>query len=250
MPKFAANLTLLFNELPFVERFAAARRAGFAAVEVLFPYDMPAPAILDRLSGNDLTLVLMNGPPPNYTDRPRGFAAIPGGEALFRQDFVRALRVARLLRPQHLHLMAGVAQGPAARAAMIANLTWAATEAPDLSLTIEPINRADMPGYFLNDFAMAAEILDAVGMPNVRLQFDAYHAHRITGDVMATWAQVRTRVAHVQVGGLPDRREPMAGVVDYPAFFAALDADGYRGWVAGEYHPAGRTDEGLEWARV
>jgi len=249
MPRFAANLTRLFTELPLLERFGAARAAGFAGVEVLFPYDLAARDMLDRLAINDLSLVLINCPPPNYTDGPRGFAAVPEGEARFRHDFKRAQRYARALGAQHLHLMAGVAEGEAARATYIDNLRWAAAEAPGQSLTIEPINRGDMPGYFLADYDLALEVLDAVAAPNLRLQFDAYHAQRITGDVPGTWARVASRVAHVQVGGYPGRHEPAGGEIDYPAFFAALDAEGYSGWVSGEYTPAGLTEDGLGWAR-
>ncbi|SMY06186.1 hydroxypyruvate isomerase family protein [Flavimaricola marinus] len=247
MPKFAANLTTMFTEAPLLDRFNAARRAGFDAVEVLFPYEHAARELADRLIGNDLKLVLINGPPPNYTERPRGFAAVPGGSALFQQDLVRAVRYAKALDATHLHLMAGVAEGADARDTMIANLKWAAAEAPGQSLTIEPINPISMPGYFLNDFDLAMDILDAVDAPNVGLQFDAFHAHKITGDVFGTWSNVRHRVVHVQVAGLPDRHEPVKGEVDYPKFFKLLDDDGYEGWVSGEYHPAKRTEDGLKW---
>jgi hydroxypyruvate isomerase len=247
MPRFAANLTWLFTELPFLDRFAAARSAGFSGVEVLFPYDNPAPEILDRLAVNDLRLVLINCPPPNYTDGPRGFAAVPGGEERFRHDFKRALRYARALGARHLHIMAGVAEGDAARATYMDNLRWAAAQAPGQSLTIEPINQGDMPGYFLSDFETALTVIKEVGAPNLHLQFDAYHAQRITGDVMGTWDRVRAHVAHVQVAGFPGRNEPTGGVIDYPAFFARLNAEGYAGWVSGEYKPATRTEDGLAW---
>lgn len=247
MPRFAANLTVMWPELLFVDRFAAAAAAGFTGVEVLFPYDLPAPDIINRLAALNLTLVLINGPPPNYAARPRGFAAIPDKQALFRQDFRRAARAARAMGARHLHLMAGVADGPEALAVMVENLTWAATEAPGQSLTIEPINRHDMPGYFLADYDLALDILSRVKAPNLHLQFDAYHAHRITGDVPGTWAKVGPRVAHVQVAGHPGRHEPQDGEIDYPAFFARLDADGYTGWVSGEYTPKGKTEDGLAW---
>lgn len=249
MPKFAANLSTLFTEAPLLDRFSAARRAGFDGVEVLFPYDHAAREIEDRLIGNDLTLVLMNAPPPNYTDRPRGFAAVPGGSALFRQDFARAARYARALRARHLHVMAGVAEGTEALGTYIDNLRWAVAEAPGLGLTIEPVHGPDMPGYFLCDVETAIEVIEAVGAPNLGLQFDAYHIHKLTGDVPGTWARVAARVAHVQVGGVPDRHEPVKGAVDFPAFFRLLDDSGYDGWVGGEYHPARRTEDGLAWAR-
>lgn len=247
MPHYAANLTMMFTELPLLERFSAAKSAGFDAVEVLFPYDTSAAELLNRIVGNALTLVLINCPPPNYTDGPRGFAAIPGGQARFQHDFKRSLRYARALGAKHLHLMAGVAAGPEAKATYIENLTWAATFAPQQSLTIEPINPVDMPGYFLNDFDLAAEVLDTVAAPNLQLQFDAYHAQQITGDVIGTWGRMARRVVHVQVAGSPGRHEPSAGDIDYKGFFARLDADAYKGWVSGEYNPKRRTDEGLGW---
>jgi hydroxypyruvate isomerase len=244
MPRFCANLSLLFTELPFLERFGAAKAAGLEAVEVLFPYDDPVADILDRLDRTGLPLALINCPPPNYTGGSRGFAAVPGAEDRFRTDFRRAARYAATLGAQHLHVMAAVAEGAQARATFAANLAWAAQAAPKLSLTIEPINRGDMPGYFLADYALALEILAEVGAPNLRLQFDSYHAQRITGDVLGTWARVRAHVAHVQVAGYEGRHEP-----DDPAFLRRLDADGYRGWVSGEYVPRGRTEDGLQWMR-
>lgn len=249
MPKFCANLSWLFPELPFMERFRAAKEAGFDAVEVLFPYDCPAQEMRDQLVWNDLAFVLMNCPPPNPTGGPQGFAAVPGLEDRFRHDFERTLRFARVLKPRHIHIMAGAADGPEAEAAFIANLRWAAARAPKQSLTIEPINRDDMPGYFLADYATAARVLDAVAAPNLGLQFDAYHAHRITGDVAGSWTAHGHRAAHVQIAGAPGRSEPAGGDIDYPAFFSRLDADGYRDWVSAEYAPAGETLAGLGWMR-
>lgn len=247
MPRFAANLTLLFTELPLMERFAAAKAAGFDGVEVLFPYDESAQDMRDRLVMNGLTFILMNTPPPNWTGGDRGFAAVPGAEARFRKDFDRCLRFADVLKPQVIHVMAGVTDHPDARATFVANLKWAAARAPARRLTIEPINRIDMPGYWLADFDLAAEILDEVGAQNLALQFDAYHAHRITGDLAGTWARHGRRAAHVQIAGFPGRYEPAGGEIDYPAFFARLDADGYRGWVSAEYNPRGDTAAGLSW---
>ncbi len=249
MPKFAANLTFLFKEYPFLERFQAAADAGFDAVEVLFPYDDPVPEILRRLIRAGLPLTLINTPPPNWTGGDRGFAAIPGGEDRFRRDFKRALRYAERLKPTHIHIMAGNAEGPAARDTYLSNLTWAAAEAPKQSLTIEPINPTDMPGYFLNDFETAAVVLAEVNAPNLGLQFDAYHAQIITGDAQRAWATYRHLVRHIQVGGVPGRNEPDPGEIDYPAFFAQLDADGYPGVVSGEHNPKGRTEDGLNWIR-
>ena len=247
MPRFAANLTWLFQDLPLMERFAAARAGGFEGVEVLFPYDHPTQDIRDQIVLNGLTFVLMNCPPPNATGGPQGFAAVPGLEARFRKDFERTLRFTQVLKPRHIHIMAGTAEGAEAESTFVANLRWAAACAPGQSLTIEPINRADMPGYFLADYDTAARVLDAVGAPNLSLQFDAYHAHRITGDVAGTWSAHGHRARHIQVAGYPGRHEPTGGEIDYPAFFARLDAAGYGGWVSGEYAPRGTTAEGLGW---
>jgi len=249
MPRFAANLTFLFKEFPFLERFDAAADAGFDGVEVLFPYDDAATEIARRLERSGLPLVLINTPPPNWTGGARGFAAIPGGETRFQSDFKRALRYAEVLKPQHIHIMAGKAQGPAARNTFIRNLAWAAKQAPTQSLTIEPINQTDMPGYFLNDFELASVVLAEVGAPNLGLQFDAYHAQIITGDALRAWETYRHLVRHVQVAGVPGRHEPDREDIDYPKFFRALDAAGYDGCVSGEYNPIARTTDGLGWFR-
>jgi hydroxypyruvate isomerase len=248
MPKFCANLTWLFTELPFLERFEAAKEAGFDAVEVLSPYDVNAQDIVKELARHELKMALINCPPPNYTGGDQGFAAVPGLEARFRTDFKRALRYAQTLGAQHLHIMSGAAEGAAATTTFIENLRWAAAQAPDQSLTIEPINNDTIPGYFLNDFDLGREIVTLIDAPNLRLQFDTFHAAKITGDVLGTWAAMRNITAHVQVAQMPDRSEPDQGQIDYPAFFADLDAQGYKGWVAGEYKPRTSTLAGVGWA--
>ena len=250
MPKFCANLTWLFTELPFLERFAAAKEAGFDAVEVLFPYDVNAQAIVNELGRHELQMALINCPPPNYTGGPQGFAAVPGLEERFKTDFGRALRYAQTLGAKHLHIMAGVAEGAAAKETFLSNLRWAAAEAPAQSLTIEPINTETMPGYFLDDFDLGREIVTAIDASNLRLQFDTFHAAKITGDVLGTWKAMRDITAHVQVAQIPDRGEPDRGEIDYPAFFADLDARGYAGWVAGEYKPRNATTDSLAWIRA
>jgi len=247
VPKFCANLTWLFTELPFMERFAAAKEAGFDAVEVLFPYDVNAQDIVNEMARYELQMALINCPPPNYTGGDQGFAAVPGLEARFRKDFTRAVRYARTLHATHLHIMSGVAEGLAAKETFLENLRWAAAEAPEQSLTIEPINTETMPGYFLNDFDLGREVVEAVAAPNLRLQFDTFHAAKITGDIMGTWAAMRDITVHVQVAQMPDRGEPDQGEIDYPAFFAQLDAEGYAGWVAGEYKPRSTTAAGVGW---
>lgn len=250
MPRFAANLTMLFAELPEIERYAAAAAAGFDAVEVLFPYDIPAPEIQQALHSNGLSLELINCPPPNYTGGPRGFAAVPELSERFQRDFRRTLRYAQHLNARLIHIMAGPAEGPAAHATFVKNLTWACAFAPQQQLTIEPINQTDMPGYFLHSFDQAAEILKEVNAPNLALQFDTYHAHRITGDVMACWETHKSLVRHIQIGGLPDRHEPVkCPDLDYPAFFRLLDDSGYDGVVSAEYTPKKRTEQGLGWLK-
>lgn len=247
MPRFAANLTMLFTDLAFEDRFDAARRAGFQGVEILFPYDIPARTLQQAADKARMPVVLINSPAPNWSGGPRGFAAIPGNEALFQRDFLRALKLAKKLKAQHIHIMAGNATGDDATRAFIDNLTWAAAQDPDQSLTIEPINQTDRPGYFLSDFDQAAAILTKVGAPNLGLQYDAYHAQMITGDAMAVLQQHLTHIRHVQIAGCPGRNEPMGGQIDYPAIFAALDRGGYDGWVSAEYDPAGLTEPGLGW---
>ena len=252
MPKVCANLTWLFTELPMSERPKAAAQAGFGAVEILFPYDENAAELGTAIANAGLELALINCPPPNYCDPdgPRGFAAVPDQQERFRGAFRRALRYAGALGAQHLHIMAGAAHGTEARRMFVENLAWAAAVAPKQSLTIEPINGHDMPGYFLSDFDQAADILAEVGAPNLHLQFDAYHAHRITGDVLGTWKKMHHLVRHVQVAGYPGRHEPLGGEIDYKSFFAQLRADGYDGWISGEYTPAGATTDNLDWLKT
>ncbi|WP_370285710.1 hydroxypyruvate isomerase family protein [Pseudooceanicola nanhaiensis] len=247
MLKFVANISFLFKDLTIPERIHAATANGFHGVELLFPYDDPVPPIQQALSATGLPMVLINAPPPNYAGGTRGFAAIPGAEERFRYDLRRTLRYARSLHTRFVHVMAGAGSGDDARAAFVSNLRYAAAEAPDRTFTIEPINQDDMPGYFLSDFDLAAEILDEVGAHNVALQFDVYHAQKITGDAMAVWSRHGHRARHIQIAGLPDRHEPVAGVVDYPAFFRHLESIGYNGYVSAEYHPANGTEAGLGW---
>nr|WP_306798968.1 TIM barrel protein [Sinirhodobacter sp. WL0062] len=230
-----------------MDRFAAARAAGFDAVEALFPYDHPAQDVRDRLDAASLRLVLINTPAPDWADGGRGCAAIPGQEGRFRREFAQAVDYAEVLGAGLLHIMSGLASGPEARECYLRNLEWAAAQVPDQRLTIEPINPIDMPGYFLNDFVQAEAILYELGAPNLYLQFDAYHAHRIIGNVGTAWQRYGQRAAHIQIAGYPGRHEPTGGEIDYPAFFARLDAEGYGGDVSAEYFPAGDTAEGLDW---
>ncbi|MFC0201604.1 hydroxypyruvate isomerase family protein [Paracoccus rhizosphaerae] len=247
MPRFAANLTMLFTELPMLERFAAAAEAGFQGAEILFPYDIAAHDLYRAALSAGLEIVLINAPPPNWAGGPRGFAAVPGLGDRFRRDFERSLRVAQALRARHIHVMAGRAEGPAALETYVANLAWACERAPHASMTIEPLNPGDVPGYFLQDHDLAVEVIRRVGAPNLGLQLDTYHAQAITGDMLACWRKVAPLVRHVQVGGHPGRHEPDSGTQDHRTFFRDLDASGYSGWVAAEYAPSRQTQRGLGW---
>ncbi|WP_417243532.1 hydroxypyruvate isomerase family protein [Celeribacter sp.] len=245
--KFAANLTFMFKELPFLERFAEAKAAGFEAVEVLLPYDEAASEIARRLAELNLAMVSLNTPPPNWAGGERGFAAVPMGEDRFRKDFKRALRFADFLRSDHMLVMAGKAKGVVATETFKRNLTWAAQHAPSRSLTVEPVNAHDMPGYFLTDLAETARLIREIDRPNVGLQFDLYHIHHMTGDVMKAWDDYGDLVRHIQIACPVDRGEPDKGEFDFAAFFKAIKKRGYKGWVSAEYTPRKRTDEGLGW---
>ena len=248
MPRFAANLTLLFAELPYLDRFSAAAEAGFRAVEILFPYEFAARDTRRALLANGLDLVLINAPPPNYTGGTPGFAAVPGGEDRFRHDIRRVLRYAGQLKAGLIHVMAGYTDAPGAMDTFVANLQWAADTAPDQRFTIEPLNQDDRPGYALSDFYLAAEVLARVGRPNVGLQYDSYHAQMIHGDALAVWERHKALVTHVQIGDAPGRTEPGRGTVDFPALFAAIDGSGYDGWVSAEYTPTTkRTGDSFGW---
>lgn len=247
MPRFAANLTLLFKELLPVKRIAAAAQAGFAGCEILFPDGQELAGIRAELDQHGLGLALINTPSFAKDGLPCAPAADPARIAEFRESFRRSLAIARDLRPDFIHVMSGPGEGGASRNCLIQNLKWAAETAGDQRMTIEPINRFDVPGYFLSDFDLALDILDAVGAPNLGLQFDVYHAHKISGAPLQVWQDTRQEVVHIQVGGIPDRNEPIATGFDYPAFFKDLDAGGYSGWVSGEYNPATSTKAGLGW---
>lgn len=249
MPRFAANLTLLFNELPFIQRFEAAAAAGFEGVEILRPEVAPADEIRSALNASGLTLALINMPVNDWEKGGRGVAAVPGQQQKFREEFLRACDLAAKLNAERIHIMDGIADGAEAALTHADNLSWAAEAGQDFQLTLEVINRYDMPGYFLHDFNQARRILTNVGVRNLGFQFDAYHAFRISGDIAAMWNKVGSMTVHVQVAGVPERNEPHAGVFDFSEFFADLDRSGYEGWVGAEYHPTGNTFEGLSWLK-
>ena len=236
--RLAANLTLLFPELPMLDRVQAARQAGYDGVEVLFPY---AQSVADwRAALGATPLALINTPAGDWATGERGFAALAGQEARFRADFAQALHYARDLGAQNLHVMAGNAVGAQAAACFATNLGWAADvardQAPALTLTIEPLNARDMPGYFLADYDQAARLLTDLARPNLGLQFDIWHAARIHGDALAQWMRHAAHVRHVQIAGFPARGAP-----DHAATTLAqiAIAGGYSGWFAAEYLPDG-----------
>ena len=247
MPEFAANLSLLFTEYDLTDRFRAAASSGFRSAELLFPYELPIETLKHALNSAGMSLTLINTPAGDWAAGERGFAALPGQETTFKRGFETALDYALTLNATHIHVMAGVTDSPEAEETFIRNLTWAAAQAPGQSLTIEPINPHDMPGYALDDFDHAARILDRIGAPNLHLQFDAYHAHRITGDLMGCWAQYGGRAAHIQIAGHPGRHEPVDGEINYPAFIRAVTTSGYKGAISAEYFPATNTRAGLGW---
>ena len=251
MLNFAANLTLLWPELPYLDRFDAAGEAGFKAVEILFPYDVSAKETQAALGRNGLQMILLNAPPPNYTGGARGFSAQPGKEARFQSDMRRAFRYATALGVSMIHVMTGEAEGPEAKATMLANMRWAAEAAPKgITLMLEPLNPVAMPGYFLNNYELAADILNELGAANVALQYDSYHAQTIHGDAVAVFEKYHALVGHIQIGDTPERGAPGTGDVDFKALFKTIKARKYGGWISGEYHPNGPTEPTLGWLKT
>jgi 2-dehydrotetronate isomerase len=250
MPRFAANLSFLFTELPFLDRFEAAAAAGFKAVEFMFPYDWPAREIRTRLEANGLALVLFNLQPGDWARGERGLAALAGREGEFGKAACLALDYAEALGCPRLHAMAGLVAHGAERAMFVRNLRAAARLAAPLGVEvlIEPINPRDMPGYFLTRTADARDILAEVDEPNVGLQLDLYHRHVSEGDVETAIATFAPLVRHYQVASPPDRGEPDRGELDYARLFELIDRSGYDGWIGCEYKPRGDTRAGLAWA--
>jgi hydroxypyruvate isomerase len=251
MPRFAANLSMMFTEWPFLDRFEQAALAGFDAVEYLFPYAFDAGEIASRLKQFGLTQALFNLPPGDFDAGERGLASLAGREQEFREGVETALHYARATGVRRLHMMAGLASaGDApARARYVEALTHVADRAgaEGIDIVIEPINKRDMPGYFLNDFELAAEIIAACGVPNVRLQFDIYHRQIMHGDVIMGLRRYMPIIGHVQVAAVPQRSEPGSGELDDSAVFAELDRLGYSAFVGCEYRPAAGTLKGLGW---
>ncbi len=253
MPRFAANLSLMYNEHAFLERFAAAAADGFKGVEFLFPYDFAAPDILQRLLDAGLTQALFNCPPGDWAGGERGIAALPGREAEFMRGIEQALDYAHLLGNRRLHVMAGLLPGDQDRSrcrdVYLANLDAAARQAASAGVTllIEPINTRDMPGYFLNYQADAHAICKEVGAPNLMVQFDLYHCQIMEGDLATRMRCNIAGIGHMQIAGVPARHEPDLGELNYPYLFGLMDELGYDGWVGCEYRPRAETRAGLGW---
>ena len=253
MPKFAANLTMMFTEVAFPDRFAAAAAAGFSAVEFLFPYDYLPEQVALCLQKNGLKNVLFNLPCGDWAAGERGLAALPGREAEFEAGVARAIDYALALGTTRLHMMAGVIPAgvdPAScRATYLANLCFAAGAVAKhgITLMIEPINGRDMPGYFLQTQQQGHELRLASGQPNVKVQMDFYHAQIMEGDLAATLRANLPDIGHVQIAGVPYRNEPDDGEVNYAYLFPLLDELGYEGWVGCEYRPRSCTEDGLSW---
>lgn len=258
MIRLAANLSMLFQEHAFLDRFAAAADAGFTGVEYLFPYAHAPESIAEALRASGVEQVLFNLPPGDWEAGERGIASLPGREAEFRDAVVEGLRYAEHLDCPRVHAMAGLlpegadAETRAAHhATYIDNLRFAAGEASKAgrAVLIEPINTRDMPGYFLSRQDQAVAVLEAVGADNLRLQFDFYHCQIMEGDLIRHLERLLPHIGHVQIAGVPQRHEPDSGEVHYPAVLERLEALGYRGWVGCEYRPAGATRAGLGWGR-
>ena len=253
MPRFAANLTMLFNEVPFLDRFAAARRAGFAGVEYLFPYEHDPNDIRRQLDEHGLAQVLHNPPAGNWSAGERGIASHPDRVAEFEDGVTRAIQYATALGCTQLNCLAGIAPAGVdqdrARATFVANLRGAARRLQDagLRLLVEPINTRDIPGFFLRTTAQALEIIGEVGSANLFLQYDVYHMQIMEGDLSVTLQRHLPRIAHIQVADPPRRNEPGTGEINFGNVFKLLDQLGYEGWIGCEYKPAARTEEGLGW---
>lgn len=246
MPRLAANLSWLFTEWDFLDRFAAAADAGFTAVEILFPYDVAPGAIATRLARHGLELVLFNAAPGDFAGGERGMAVFPGRRAEFRAAFAKALDYAAATACRRLHVMAGAASGSEALESYKDALRHACEAAPHLDILIEPINGRDIPGYLMNSFDLAAAIIAELKLPNLKLQFDIYHRQMMAQPLLPGLEAMLPITGHVQVASPPDRTEP--GAVEREAL-NELDALGYDGWVGCEYRPANGTLAGLDWIR-
>jgi hydroxypyruvate isomerase len=252
MPRFAANLGYLFTDRPLLERISAAAAAGFKAIELQFPYDVPATAVKAAIEKNKLTILGLNTP-RGEREGEFGLAAVPGRERDWQVLFGRALDYANTIGASAVHCLAGKVapeQRPAADRVFVDNLARAAdmAAAKNIRLLIEPINGRDRPNYFLNHVEHAADVIGKIDKPNIRIQFDFYHAQIVGGDLIHRLEKFLPVVGHLQCAAVPSRHEPDEGEINYPAVFEAVDKFGYQGWIGAEYRPRGRTEDGLSWA--
>ena len=250
MPKFTSNLSFMFPEMPFLERFQAAAAARFPAVEFAFAYEYPPEQVAAAAKSAGVEVVLMNLPPGDWNAGERGLGALAGRRDDFRAALETAIRYAEANGCRQLHAMAGA--GPTAKEdVFVENLAWAANRLAPLgiALLIEPINVIDMPGYFLTLPDQARRIIERVAHPNLHLQLDLYHCQIMRGDLARQIETHLPLVRHIQIAGNPGRHEPDVGEINYPYLFDLIDNLGYRGWVGCEYKPAGETAAGLGWAR-
>ena len=255
MLKFAANLSMMYTEHAFLDRYAAAAADGYAGVECMFPYEAPAAFVRERMDAAGVTQVLFNAPPGVAARGDRGLAAQPGRQAEFQAGIEQALAYATALACPNVHVMAGLVAPGASREAMLdcyrENLDWAARQARSAGVTllIEPINTRDIPGYFLNRQDEAHAVAQAVNAPNLKVQMDLYHCQIVEGDVSMKLRQYLPtgRVGHLQIAGVPLRQEPDCGELDYGWIFEVLRELQYGGWIGCEYRPAAGTSAGLRW---
>lgn len=253
MPRFAANLTMLFTEVPFLDRFDRAAAAGFEAVEFLFPYDYPVNELRRRLEANQLALVLHNLPAGDWAAGERGIACHPDRIGEFRLGVEAALRHAQELGVPRLNCLAGIAPAgappDALRRTLVENLRFAAEQLrrAGIDLLLEPVNTFDIPGFYVSRSKQALDLIDEVGATNLLLQYDLYHAQRMEGELAATLRQHLARIGHVQLADNPGRHEPGTGEINFAYLFEHLDRIGYDGWVGCEYKPAAGTEAGLHW---
>jgi hydroxypyruvate isomerase len=260
MLRFAANLTMMYTELPFLERFAAASADGFHAVEFLFPYEWPSEVLAEQLQVNGLEQVLFNAPPGNWANGERGIASLPGRETEFRQSVDLALSYAQTLGCSRVHVMAGIVPPGSSTGERWdkyqENLAWAADRAAKLHINVlmEPINGRDMPGYLLQRLESAHAMMEALGRGNLKMQMDLYHCQIAQGDVIMRLREYlgngSGKVAHLQIAGVPERHEPDEGELYYKRIFQELESLGYDGWIGCEYRPRAGTSEGLRWLRA
>ena len=253
MPRFAANLSMLFAELPFLDRFAAAAQAGFGGVEYLFPYTFDRARLVDLLGENRLTQALFNLPAGDWAAGDRGIACLPERRNEFQDGVGLALEFAAALNCRQLNCLAGIPTagvGPElARQTLVENLKFAAAALArqNVRLLMEPLNTRDVPGFFVNRSRDALAIMDDVGSPNLWLQFDIYHMQVMEGDLATSIGKSIKRISHFQIADNPGRHEPGTGEINYPFLFSFIDRLGYEGWIGCEYKPATTTEAGLRW---